>query len=73
MSQPGSGLEKRQCTLQVCVRATGKQPKLAIIFRRKGKRISDDEKAAWHEDVDVYFQANAWADTDFSVEWPKRR
>ena len=69
ISQPGSGLEKRQCTLQVCFRPTGKQPKLAIIFRGKGKWITKEEKAAWHKHVDVYFQENAWADTDFSVAW----
>ena len=39
ISQPGSGLEKRQCTLQVCFHPTGKQPKLAIIFRGKRKTI----------------------------------
>lgn len=72
ISQPGSGLEKRQCTLQVCFRPTGKQPKLAIIFRGKGKRITKEEKAAWHKDVDVYFQENAWADTDFSVAWAQK-
>ena len=67
ISQPGSGLEKRQCTLQVCFHPTGKQPKLAIIFRGKGKRITKEEKEAWHKEVDVYFQENAWADTDFYV------
>ena len=71
ISQPGSGLEKRQCTLQICVRAAGEQPRLAIIFRGKGMRISSDEKASWHKDVDVYFQPNAWADTEFSVKWAK--
>ncbi len=72
ISQPGSGLDKRQCTLQICFSPVGQQPQLAIIFRGKGKRISDDEKAAWHEDVDVYFQENGWADTAFSVEWAKK-
>ena len=50
----------------------GVQPKLAIIFRGTGKRILEDEKKAWHPDVDVYFQQNAWADTTFSVEWSNR-
>ena len=72
ISQPGSDLDKRQCTLQICFRPTGKQPRVAIIFNGKGKRISEDEKNAWHPDVDVYFQENAWADTAFSVEWVKR-
>lgn len=42
---------------------------MTIIFRGTGKRISQDEKNAWHPDFDVYFQENAWADTKFSVEW----
>lgn len=72
ISQPGSGLDKRQCTLQVCFRPTGGQPKIGIIFRGTGKRISADEKEAYHPDVDICFQENAWADTNVSVEWVKR-
>ena len=56
ISQPGSELEKRQCMLQVCVRPTGLQSKLDIIFRGKGKRVTKEEKDAWHKDVDVFFQ-----------------
>ena len=49
-------MDKRQSTLQICFRPTGKQqPRVAIIFNGKGKRISEDEKNAWHPDVDVYF------------------
>ena len=65
IAQPGSGLDKRQCTLQIMKRAEGEQPRLAIIFRGKGKRISDDKKLAWHPDVDVYWQEDAWADMEF--------
>ena len=68
IAQPaGSDLDKRQCTLQVCMRPEGKQPPIAIIFRGKGKRISDDEKRAWHPEVKVYFEENAWADGNFRV------
>ena len=69
IGQPASGLEKRQCTLQVCTRADGKQPRIAIIFRGKVKRVRPDEEAAWHPDVDVLWQENAWADTQCSVNW----
>ena len=69
ISQPASGLEKRQCTLQVCTRADGKQPRIAIIFGGKGKRVRPDEEAAWHPDVDVLWHENAWADTQCSVNW----
>ena len=40
ISQPCSGLEKRQCTLQVIFRQEGEQPKLTIIFRGQGKCFS---------------------------------
>ena len=43
-SQPGSVLDKRQCSLQVTFRLEGKQPHLAIIFRGTGKRIRLDQK-----------------------------
>ena len=59
IAQPGSGLDKRQCTLQICFSPAGSQPKLAIIFRGKGKQISEEEKEAWHPDVDIYFKDNA--------------
>ena len=42
------------------------------IVRRKGLRITNDEREAWHKVVDVYFQENAWADTEFSVSWANR-
>ena len=35
-------------------------------------RITNDEKEAWHKDVGVYFQENAWADTEFSVSWANK-
>ena len=69
ISQPGSGLEKRQCSLQVMFRPEGEQTKLAIIFRGQGKRISQDEKSEWHKGVNVYFQPNAWLDQNVCMSW----
>ena len=63
ISQPGSGLDKRQCSLQVMFRPEGKQPPPAIIFRGCGLRISQDEKMAWHPNVKVFFQKNTWMDS----------
>ena len=34
-----------------------------------GKRISLHEKAAYHEDVDIYFQPKAWVDTKTACDW----
>ena len=72
ISQPDSGLNKRQCTLQVCFRPTGEQPRLAVIFHGTGKRVSEDEKAAYHHDMDVYWQENLWANMQMFVEWVEK-
>ena len=61
---------KRFCTLQVAARcANGSsnlprhgQARLLVIFRGTGKRISPEEREAWHPDVWVRFQKKAWAD-----------
>jgi hypothetical protein len=71
-AQPNTGDSKRFCTLQICFRPEGVQPRIAIIFRGLGLRISAVEKAAWDPYVDVYFQKNAWADTTFTMEWSDR-
>lgn len=53
--------EKRMCTLQVLIRARGVQPKLAIIFRGKGRYLSQ-ERPYYDNRVDVYAQNKAWVD-----------
>ena len=72
VANPGPGLEKRQCTLQIAFSPVGSKLRIAIIFRGTGKRISEDEKAAYHKDVDIYWQENAWADTKVCCEWVNR-
>ena len=70
---------KRFCTLQIIVRgANGPrdaprcgQPKIGVIFRGQGLRISAEEKAAWHPDVHVRFQPKAWADAHYCLEHAK--
>ena len=71
-AQTDTGDSKRFCTLQICFWPTGEQPRIAIIFRGQGLRISAVEKKTWDPDVDVYFQKNAWADTVFYLEWAER-
>jgi hypothetical protein len=34
--------------------------------------VGADERNAWHKGIDVYWQDNAWADTNFSVEWVQK-
>ena len=68
IANPGAGLEKRQCSLQICFRPVGEQPKLGIVFRGKGN-ISEAERAAYPDNVDVFFQSKAWVDTPVCLEW----
>ena len=72
VSQPSTGLDKRQATLQLCIRAGGEQNvKPAIIFRGKGN-VSPAEKAMYDKGVDVYFQKSAWMDSDLNMQWLSR-
>ena len=72
VSQPSSGLDKRQATLQLCIRAEGDQDvKPAIVFRGK-ENVSSAEKTQFDQDVDVYFQPSAWMDSLLNQEWVKR-
>ncbi|KAL3903279.1 MAG: hypothetical protein SGPRY_011741, partial [Prymnesium sp.] len=67
---------KRFCILQIIARAINGpedvprrgQPKIGIIFRGQGLRISAEEKAARHPDVHVRFQHKAWADETYCEE-----
>ena len=72
VSQPSSGLDKRQATLQLCIGAEGDQHvKPAIVFRGKGN-VSSAEKTQYDQDVDVFFQTSAWMDSQLNQEWVKR-
>ena len=53
-------------------RVKGNQPPLGVIFRGKGKRISEDEKKAWHPSTHVFFQPNAWMDINVANEWMEK-
>ena len=58
--------------MQLCFSSVGNKPvRMAVIFRGTGKRIPADELAAYHKDVYVYRQPNAWVDTSMSVQWIK--
>lgn len=71
---------KRFCTLQIAARcANGDpskprrgQPKICIVFRGQGKRISPQEKAGWHPDVSVRFQPKAWFDDALCTAYAKK-
>ena len=61
----GSGLDRL-----VLFRPKGNRPRLAIIFRGKG-RVAEDEKMAWNPTADVYFQEIAWVDQQVCDNWIK--
>lgn len=52
ISQPGSGLDKRKCTVQMLTRAQGEQSRIAVIFRGALKGVREDEKASWHPGIE---------------------
>ena len=69
VSHPGSGLDKRQATLLLCIRAEGRQTvKPAIVFRGKGN-VSTQKRQKYGKDVDVYFQPCAWMDSETNMKW----
>ena len=65
-----SGLEKRQCTVQLTVFADGKaRVKPLLIFRGKGLRIAAAETRQYDGRVVVRFQENAWCDEEMMKFW----
>lgn len=65
-----SGLDKRQCTVQLTVFADGKpRVRPTIIFRGQGKRIAKSEQESWDSRVRVMFQKKAWCDEVIMKEW----
>ena len=71
IAQPGSGLEKRQATLQLVIRPEGEQSvKPTIVFRGLGK-ISPKEAQEYDKRVHVLFQKNVWIDESTNIKWTK--
>ena len=65
-----SGLDKRQCTVQLTIFGDGGTlVKPLVIFRGKGKRISMHERIRYDRRVMVVFQENAWADENVTKQW----
>ena len=68
-SSGASGLDKRQCTVQLTVFGDGvSRVRPTLIFRSEGKRIKPDERRSWDKRVNVYFQKNAWCD-EVIMKW----
>ena len=69
VAQPSSGLDKRQATLQLMIRAEGEQTvKPTVVFRGAGK-VSSAEVEEYDKRVHVLFQKNAWMDEATNMKW----
>ncbi len=65
----GSGLDKRQCSLQAAISADGvPRFKPVVVFRGKGLRIRAAEKQSYDRRVIVRFQEKAWVD-EKEMKW----
>ena len=61
--------EKRQCSVQVTFRPRGVQPKIAVISRGIGKRISQAEQYLYTDGVHVLWKNKSWADRQVCLNW----
>ena len=65
-----SGLDKRQCTVQLTIFADGEsRVKPLIIFWGKGKQITFCEKVHYDQRVHMAFQEKAWCDEPTMDMW----
>eukprot|EP00794_Sanderia_malayensis_P008583 gene8583-9501_t len=71
-AKPSDGLDKRQCTLQLCIRPTDVQPvPPAVIFRGKGN-IKEEELKLHDPRVNVFWQKNGWMDKEVAQQWVEK-
>ena len=72
ISQPGNGLDKRQCTLQLTICADDPQRvPPAVIFRGKGN-IPKSEIDLYSQRVHVYWQEKGWMDSNVALQWTEK-
>ena len=63
IAQPGDGLDKRQATVHLTIRAEGEQiVKPVIVFRGFGVQIPDTELVQYPDNIAVWWQPRAWVD-----------
>ena len=67
LNQPGSWLNKRQCTLQFF--PSRQQWERWCYIQRYWKMNFRGRKACIHNAADFYWQKSAWGDTEVSVDW----
>jgi hypothetical protein len=66
-------LDKRQASIQLCIRAEGQQlVRVGIIFRGRGRRLAAGELQVYdmlRPFLCVYFQPKAWLDGFVALNW----
>lgn len=68
---PSEALRKRQWTMHVVVNAGVGEAKAGwvdLISKGKGVRIKKEEVTRYHQDVDMFWQKNAWVDTQVMIK-----
>ena len=61
LAQPGDGLDKRQATVHLTIRAEGEQiVKPVLVFRGFGVKIPDTELVQYPDNISVWWQPRAW-------------
>ena len=70
MVSGSSGLDKRQCTVQLTIFADGvPRVRPLVIFRGKGLRVTRNEQKAWERRVQVAFQPKTSCDESMMKKW----
>lgn len=70
----GSGLGKRQATIQATIFGDGvNRVKPLIVFCGKGTKLLKTEKEMWDKRVVVDFQENAWVDENVMLRWLQKQ
>ena len=69
VSQPSSGLDRCQATLQLCIHASGEQIIKPAMVSGGGGNVAAIERLLYDKWVDVYFQKSAWMDHGVNMEW----
>ena len=68
----GSGLDKRQATVQLTIFGDGMpRAKPLVIFRGTGQRITQAQKQDYDHRVTVKFHPNAWCDETMFLFWAR--
>ena len=72
---PNKALRKRKWTMHIVINAgdgNSRHGWVDLVNKGQGKRISQEEKARYNSKIDMFWQKNAWVDTNVMVELAKK-